>query len=255
MSQDRAVQSVKRAIDILRCFSREDYELGVMQLSRKLDLHKSTVSRLLYTLGTEDLVYRNPETGRYRLGVGLVELGGLVVLHADLRRVARPHLRELADESQETVNLAVRAGGEAVNVDQVTPYDRRVVNIGWVGRRTPLHSSSTGKVLLAYLSQKELDALLQDPLPRFTDHTIIDPQVLGERLALVRQKGYAVGLEELEIGLNAVAAPVHDHTGEVIAAVSIAGPTYRFSAELIEAEMAARVVACTERISRALGYR
>ncbi|MGD1996627.1 MAG: IclR family transcriptional regulator [Anaerolineae bacterium] len=255
MRKDRAVKTVGRAIDLLRSFSLEEPELGVTELSKRLDVHKSTVSRLLSTLEEEDLVYRNSETGRYRLGVGLIELAGLVVLRADLRRVARPMLRQLADQTQETVNLTVRDSGEAINVDQVSPHGRRVLNIGWVGRRTPLHASSTGKVLLAYLPDEELDALLEGPLPRYTEHTITHAAVLREQLAVVRRRGYAVGLEELEIGLNAVAAPVRDHTGQVVASVSAAGPSYRFSRERIEGEVAAEVMACTGRISRALGFR
>jgi IclR family acetate operon transcriptional repressor len=254
VSQGQVVKSVRRAVAILRSFSLEEPELSVTHLSRLLDVHKSTASRLLSTLEMEGLVDRNPETWRYRLGVGLIELAGLVVLHADLRWVARPLLRKLADQMHETVNLAVRDGSEAINIEQVSPYDRRVVNIGWVGRRTPLHASSTGKVLLAYLPEAELGALLQGPLTRFTEHTIADIQALRAELALVRQRGHATGLEELEVGLNAVAASVRDHTGQVIAAVSASGPSYRFSRQRIEEEAVAQVMACAEQVSRALGF-
>ncbi|RLC62423.1 MAG: IclR family transcriptional regulator [Chloroflexi bacterium] len=254
MSQGQVVKSVRRAVAILRSFSLGEPELSVTHLSRRLNVHKSTVSRLLSTLEAEGLVDRNPETGCYRLGVGLIELAGLVVLHRDLRQAARPLLRQLADQTQETVNLAVRDGNEVINIEQVVPRDRRVLNIGWVGRRTPLHASSTGKVLLAYLPEAELNALIQNPLPRFTEYTITDAQVLRAELALVRQRGYATGLEELENGLNAVAAPVRDHTGQVIATVSAAGPSYRFSREHIKKEAAAQVIACAEQISRALGF-
>jgi len=254
VSQGQVVKSVRRAVAILRSFSLEEPELSVTYLSRRLNVHKSTISRLLSTLEAEGLVDRNPETGHYRLGVGLIELAGLVMLHRDLRQAARPLLRQLADQTQETVNLAVRDDDEAINIEQVAPHGRRVLNIGWVGRRTPLHASSTGKVLLAYLPEAELDALLQKPLARFTEYTITDVQALRAELALVRQRGYATGLEELEIGLNAVAAPVRDHTGRVIATASAAGPSYRFSRQHIEEEAAAQVVACAERISRALGF-
>jgi DNA-binding IclR family transcriptional regulator len=168
--------------------------------------------------------------------------------------VALSLLRGLADETQETVNLAVRAGSEAVNIEQIAPHGRRVLNIGWVGRRTPLHASSTGKMLLAFLPEADLDALLQEPLPPFTEHTITEPQALRADLALVRKRGYATGLEELEIGLNAVAAPVRDHTGRVIATFSVAGPSYRLSKQRIEEEVAARVMECGKRISSALGF-
>jgi DNA-binding IclR family transcriptional regulator len=254
MAQEEAVKSVKRAIAVLRAFSLEEPELGVMELSRRLGTHKSTVSRLLATLEAGGLVSRNPETGRYRLGVGLLELGGLVVVHADLRQVARPLLSQLAQQTQETVDLAVRDGNEVINIEQAVPYGRRVLNIGWVGRRTPLHASSTGKILLAFLPEEELYALLQEPLVRFTEHTVTDIQELHAQLELVRQRGYATGLEELETGLNAVAAPVHDHSGRVIAAVSMAGPSYRLSRQRILEEVAEQVTNCAERISRVLGF-
>jgi len=254
MSHGEEVKSVRRAVAILRCFSLNEPELGVTELSRRLDVHKSTVSRLLSTLEAEGLVDRNPETGRYRLGVGLIGLAGLVMLHADLRQAARPCLHQLAEQAQETVNLAVRDQDSAINVEHVVPHGRRVLNIGWVGRSTPLHASSTGKVLLAYLPEEELAALLREPLVPFTEHTITDAQALRGELAIVRQRGYATGLEELEIGLNAIAVPVRDHSGQVIATVSVAGPSYRFSRERIFGAAVDQVTACAERISHALGY-
>jgi IclR family acetate operon transcriptional repressor len=252
--QKYGIESVKRAIAILRCFSRRRTELGVTELSRELDVHKSTVSRLLSTLESERFVNRNPDNGRYRLGVGILELAGLVIIHTDLRRVAQPLLVQLAEQTQETVNLAVRDHNRVINIELIPSRDRRILNIGWVGRHTPLHPSSTGKVLLAHLTETELNTLLQEPLERFTEHTITDPQELREELSIIREKGFATGFEELEIGLNAVGAPIRDHTGNVIAAISTAGPAYRLSRERIMENVANDVVNCAKDISRALGY-
>jgi DNA-binding IclR family transcriptional regulator len=252
--QKHGIESVKRAIAILRCFSRKRPELGVTELSRELGVHKSTVSRLLSTLESEGFVNRNPDNGRYRLGVGLLELAGLVIIHIDLRRVSRPLLVQLAEQTQETVNLAVRDHDRVVNIELVPSRDRRISNIGWVGRRTPLHASSTGKVIMAHLTEKELNPLLQEPLERFTEQTITDPQEVREELSVIRERGFATGFEEIEIGLNAVGAPIRDHTGEVIAAVSTAGPTYRLSREYILEKVANDVVNCAQNISHALGY-
>lgn len=254
MSQGQEVKSVKRAVDLLRSFSLDEPELSVTTLSRRLDVHKSTVSRLLSTLEAARLVDRNPQTGHYRLGMGLLELAGLVILHADLRQLAQPMLRRLADQTQETVDLAIRDNGEVINVEQVTPPNRRVLNIGWIGRRTPLHASATGKVLLAYLPKADLESVLRSPLTRFTENTITDVSTLRAELDLVRQRGYAVGFEELEIGLNAVAAPVVDHNGHIVAAVSVAGPSSRLSRARIEQTAAAQVMACSKDVSRALGF-
>lgn len=247
------IGSVRRAITLLRCFTIQDAELSVTELSRRLGVHKSTVSRLLATLNTDGLVDRNPGTGKYRLGVGLIELAGMVVVHQNLRQIAPPFLRQLSETTQETVNLAVLDRCESVNIDQVVSYDRRVLGIGWVGRRTPLHASSTGKVMLAYLPLDQLETLLQAPLARFTAKTITDAQVLRQELLVVSGLGYAIGLEELEIGLNAVAAPVRDYTGEVVAAVSVTGPPSRLSEQRIREEVAPQVIACGLQISQALG--
>jgi DNA-binding IclR family transcriptional regulator len=249
------LETVRRAIALLRSFSMEEPELGVTELSRRLNVHKSTVSRLLATLEMESLVARNSETGRYRLGVGLIELASLAVLNADLRRVARPMLCELADQTKETVNLAVRDQDGMVNVELIPSLSRRVSNFGWVGRRTPLHASSTGKVFMAHLPESEWVLLLEGPLTSYTEHTITDPGALREEFVRIRERGYAVGLEELEIGLNAVAAPIMNHTGRVEAAVSTAGPSYRLSFEQIEDQAAQYVTNCAHRVSQALGYR
>jgi IclR family acetate operon transcriptional repressor len=253
-AQRSGVESVRRATRLLRCFTIEQPEWGVMDLSRKLGVHKSTVSRLLSTLENERLVMRNPETGRYHLGVGILELAGLVTLHGDLRRSARPYLDELARLTQETANLAVREGDHVVNIEHTAPLDRRVLNFGWVGRRTPVHASATGKVLLAYAPLRELENLLTQPLDRFTEHTITDHEALLQELERVRQRGYATGLEELEVGLHAVAAPVRAHDGEVVAAVSTAGPSNRLTRRRIKKEVANQVLAVGEEISRMMGF-
>lgn len=248
------IHSVERAIAILRAFQHDQPELGVTELSRRLGLHKSTVSRLLATLEAGGLVERNPETGRFRLGVELIALAGLVVRHADLRGAARPALERLAAQCGETVNLAVWHQGMALNIEQVAPADRQVRDIGWVGRRTPLHATSTGKVLLAYLPAAERERVLATlSLPALTPYTLTERQTLAAALAQVRQAGYASGLEELEIGLNSVAAPVRDHTGAVVAAVSVSGPAYRVTRDSLPA-LAARVQGAAGAISRALGW-
>ena len=265
------LQSVERAITILKSFSLEKPERGVNELSRDLGLHKSTVSRLMKTLESGGLLSRNPESERYRLGIDLIGLAAQVVSFMDIREVARPLLRQLAEMCQETVNLSVLDAGQVVNLEQFVPHTRRVKNIGWVGRRLPPHCTATGKVLLAFLPQDEADGrhpaddrhpadgrhplnqVLQADLERFTPHTIIDPERLQEELARVREQGYAIAREELEEGLNAIAAPVYDHTGQVVASVSVAGPAYRVTSELCP-QLAAQSMDVAARISELLGY-
>jgi DNA-binding IclR family transcriptional regulator len=249
-----SLQSVERAITILKSFSLQKPERGVSELSRELGLHKSTVSRLMRTLEHGGLLARNPDTERYRLGVDLIGLASQVVSFMDVREVARPFLRQLADACQETVNLSVLDGGRVVNLEQFVPQSRRIKNVGRVGRRMCVHCTAAGKVFLAYLPSGAVDRLLSRPLQRFTPQTVTDPDRLRAELERVRRQGYAIVKEELEEGLNVVAAPVRDHTGQVGASVSAAGPAFRVTPDLLP-ELARQVVEVSSEISQQLGYR
>jgi DNA-binding IclR family transcriptional regulator len=248
-----SIQSVERAIAILKSFTQEKPERGVTELSRELGLHKSTVSRLMITLEQGGLLSRNPETGRYRLGVDLIGLAARVVQFMDVREVAFPFLRQLAEACQETAILAVLDAGQVVNLEQVVPRMRQVKDIGRTGRRMRPHCTAAGKVLLAHLAPGELDQVLAEPLERFTSYTITDPDELCQNLVRVRGQGYATAQEELEKGLNMVAAPVYNHTRQVNAALSVAGPAYRLLPDLLP-QLAALVMDVARQISEQLGY-
>jgi len=247
------VQAVDRAIAILKSFSLERPERGVAELGRELGLHKSTVSRLMQTLERGGLLARNPETKRYRLGIELIGLASQVSGYMDVREVARPFLQRLAEDCQESVNLAILEGGQVMNLEQFVPPARQVKNIGRVGRRMCAHCTAAGKVMLAYLPPDRLDKVLASQLLRFTVSTITDPDKLREELKQIPLRGYAVAREELEDGLNAVAAPITDHTGRVIAAAAIAGPAYRVPPEMFS-HLAGQLVEVTRQISRQLGH-
>jgi len=245
------VQSLDRALEILRLLGSEP-EMRVTDLARRLEVHKSTVFRLLSTLQEHGLVEQNPTTEKYRLGYGLVRLAGAVVAELDLARASRSVLQELAARTGETVNLAILQGDQVVNIDQIAAPNL-VVNVNWVGKQTPLHATSNGKVLLAYLSEDERRRLLDRSLPRLTPRTITDPRILEKQLHRVLTDGYAFTLEELELGLNAVAAPVYAADGRVQAAVSVAGPSYRVTPQRLSdlGEMTKDAAAA---ISRRMGY-
>ena len=245
------VQSLDRALEILRLLGSEP-EMRVTDLARRLEVHKSTVFRLLSTLQEHGLVEQNPTTEKYRLGYGLVRLAGAVVAELDLARASRSVLEELATRTGETVNLAILQGDQVVNIDQIAAPNL-VVNVNWVGKQTPLHATSNGKVLLAYLSEDERRRLLDRSLPRLTPRTITDPRILEKQLHRVVTDGYAFTLEELELGLNAVAAPVYAADGRVQAAVSVAGPSYRVTPQRLSdlGEMTKDAAAA---ISRRMGY-
>ena len=245
------VQSVDRAVAILEILAR-DGEAGVTEVARELGVHKSTASRLLAALDRRELVSQDTARGRFRLGVGLVRLAGAASLKLDLVQESRAVCRALAREMGETVNLAILAGRDALYLDQVAgPAALSPHN--WAGQRIPLHATSDGKVLLAYLPAAEITEHLAPPLRRFTGHTITAPAEFGRLLAEVRRRGYATAAEELEEGLTAVAAPVRNAEGTVIASISASGPSFRIPAERIGA-VADAVRRAAAEISRRLGW-
>nr|MBA3691418.1 IclR family transcriptional regulator [Actinomycetota bacterium] len=165
------LQSVNRALRALELIA-EERELGVTELGRRLGVHKATASRLVATLAERGLVERDPLTEKYRLGFGLIRLAGAAMASLDLVRTGRPILEELADRTRETVNLGVLSGDAVVYIDQVTGT-RSIVAVSWVGRRTPLHCTSNGKVLLAFLGEPERERLLVGPLERPTPRSVV----------------------------------------------------------------------------------
>jgi DNA-binding IclR family transcriptional regulator len=246
-----AIRSVGKAMLVLRMLE-DAGELGVTELSRRLCVHKSTVSRLLATLEHHGVVSRNAQTDKFGLGPALISLAGAALQRIDLRTSAREHLARLAQETRETVNLAILDGDQVVNIEKL-PSAHYIRDIGWIGRRSPLHCTATGKALIAHLSRAELRRLLGARLKRFTPQTICDWPALDAELAGVRRAGYAVGQEELEIGLVAIAAPIHGLGGRVAGAVSVSGPSFR----MLPTAMAAyspQVLAAAAAISRGLGH-
>jgi DNA-binding IclR family transcriptional regulator len=255
------VQSVDRAVAILEILAR-DGEAGVSEVARELGVHKSTASRLFAALDRRELVTQDSSRGKFRLGVGLVRLAGAAGRRLDVVQESRPVCRALAQEVGETVNLAILAGRDALYLDQVAgPAALSPHN--WAGQRIPLHATSDGKVLLAYLAGTDVAGAdlagadlaehLTLPLPRFTEHTITALAELRRVLAKVRRRGFATAVEELEAGLSAVAAPIRNAEGTVIASVSASGPSFRIPADRI-GEIADSVCRAAAEISRRLGW-
>jgi DNA-binding IclR family transcriptional regulator len=227
-------------------------ELGVTELGRRLGVHKATASRLVATLAERGLLERDPVSEKYRLGFGLIRLAGAAMAGLDIVRTAHPVLEDLAERTRETVNLGVLSGEGVVYIDQVTGT-RSIVAVSWVGRRTPLHCSSNGKVLLAHLPAAEREKHLIAPLEAMTPRTITDPAVLDVQLDEIVRRGYAQTMEELEEGLNAVAAPVRQADGQVTAALSVSGPAFRMRPMDLP-RVARLAMDAADAISRRLGY-
>jgi DNA-binding IclR family transcriptional regulator len=247
------IQSVQRAVLLLKAFDGEATELGISELSRAVQLPKSTVARFLATMEQAGLVERVPHSDKYRLGFLLVRLAGSVTHFADLRGVAHAVLVRLSERSQESVHVGVLDGCEVVNVEQLAaPHLIRETN--WLGRRTPLHCAANGKAILAFQGEPLIAAVLARPLARITPATITDPRLLRAELAEVRSRGYAFSVGEVEAGLNGVAAPIRNAQGAVFAAVSVSGPAYRVPVSRLD-ELGTLVVAAAEELSVRLGYR
>jgi DNA-binding IclR family transcriptional regulator len=251
-AQHGGVQSVDRAIAVLEILAREG-DAGVSEIADQVGIHKSTASRLLGALMARDLVQQNSERGKYQLGFGILRLAASIPGRLSLVHEARPVLEALAAEVKETVNLAVLRSHYAVNVDQAMGPSTLATQ-DWIGSLTPLHATSSGKVLLAALDTEERDRLLKEAgLPARTSRTITSRRKLEEQLLQVARDGVAITHEELEIGLNAVAVPVFNHSGAVIGAVSISGPAFRFNAET-QPGLLGVLKQAGQQISRRMGY-
>jgi len=246
-----AVRSVDRAAALLLALGECPGEAGVTELARSLGLHKSTASRLLATLERRGLVEQDDETGKYRLGLVVIRLAERAERTLDLRGIAMPELERLARLTHETTGLGVLQDDSVLAVAQVDGPN--LVAMGdWTGRSTPLHCAAAGKVLLSSLAEREVLRIVRRGLEVCTDRTIVDLEPLLEELARIRRRGYATAIGEFESGLNAVAAPVHDARGNVIAAVDIWGPAFRITPGRVP-ELAAQVREAAAAISIRLG--
>ncbi|RJT97383.1 IclR family transcriptional regulator [Arthrobacter frigidicola] len=227
IAQAGGVQSVDRAMAILEILAR-DGNAGVSEIAEEMGIHKSTASRLLGSLVSREMVQQNSERGKYQLGFGILRLASSIPGRLSLVQEARPVLEALAGEFKETVNLAVLRSNFAVNVDQAMGPST-LATYDWIGSLTPLHATSSGKVLLASLTADERDRILRETgLPARTLRTITSRKELETELLDVAHNGYATAIEEFEIGLCAIAVGIRNHLGVVIGAVSISGPAFRF---------------------------
>jgi DNA-binding IclR family transcriptional regulator len=244
------VQSVDRALTILAILARLG-EVGVTEIAAELGVHKSTAFRLMTTLEGHELVEQTAERGKYRLGIGLVRLAGASTARLDVVQEARPICRRLASESGETVNIAVLSDTSALYLDQVAG-GTALHSHNWVGQHIPLHATSNGKVLLSGLDAEEVDRRVEK-LTAYTRRTITSRSALRRELQDVRTSGFAVATDELELGLTALAAPIRSAHGDVIASISVSGPTYRLTERRLD-ELKQAVMGGADEVSRRLGW-
>ncbi len=247
------VQVLDRALAIIDTLAGDGLDASLMELSEKLQLHKSTVHRLLMILERHRIVERQPHTGRYQLGLRLFELGSVAIARFNIRERARLHLQRLVLEVDETVHLCVLDAGEVLYLDKIEP-GRSVRMASRIGRRNAVHCSAVGKAMLAHLPEREVDQILeQRGLPRLTSKTIVTMADLKADLKATRERGYAIDNEEAEEGVRCVGAAILGRNGRPLGAISASAPSFRLPLAKVPG-VAVAVCAAARALSEESGY-
>jgi DNA-binding IclR family transcriptional regulator len=248
------VQVLDRVLSIIDALTKVREDASVAELAQRVKLHKSTAHRLLSILERHRIVERVSETGRYRLGLRLFELGTIAMDRFNIRDRARPYLESLLEELNETVHLCALDAGEVLYLDKIEPA-RSVRMASRIGHRKPVHCTAVGKAILAHLSKGEQDSILQlHGLPRITPKTITTAVELKAEFKPIRERGYALDNEETEMGLRCIGAAILDYSGHPVAAVSVSAPSFRLTMDKVP-DLAGPVVRVARALSEELGYR
>lgn len=225
-----SIRSVERALEVLMCFTKQTPELTMTQISECVGINKSTVHRLLATLERKRFVERDSDTGIYKPGIRLLQLAFLTLEHNDLRHLSAPFLQNLCDQHHENVNLSVLDDTDVVYLE-VIESPERIKLAASPGQRLPAFCTASGKAILAFLQEDKVIDILERGMLRYTQNTILTREVFFENIQCAREKGFAISEQEFEEGINAIATPVLNSSGQPIASVSIAGPAYRLTRE------------------------
>ena len=247
------VQSLDRAFDILELLSKEQHGLNLTEIGNRLDLHKSTVYRLLQALKERGYIEKTGQ-GSYRLGMEFIELSSLYLNNLELKTEAQPILRELSSLSGNTAFLATLQDNEVVYIDKMETHNSlRKYSI--IGQRAPLYCTALGKSMLTGKTEEQIRRLYEDrELEAFTDSTITSLDALVEEIETVRRRGFSVDDEEYEQGLRCIGAPIRDYRAEIIGAVSTSGYASVITRERVD-EIAGYVMKAGRHISERMGYR
>ncbi len=222
-------KAVDRALTLLETLSCSSSPVGTRELARALDYPPTATHRLLATLELHGFVRKDPESEKYSLGTRILDLSSRLLESLDFRRVAIPIMREVRDRCNETVMLFVAEGSDRVCVESIEST-HNLRSVGRIGSRRPIHVGSPGKVLLAYYSEDQLEAVLSRGLERITESTLADPDLLRQELARIRSRGWARSVGEGSLGNASVAAPIWGGMPpEVVASMSIQIPGVRFT--------------------------
>jgi IclR family transcriptional regulator, KDG regulon repressor len=245
--------SVKNALRILQSFSIDEPEKRISDLAKSLDLNKSTVSRTMATLASEGFVMKDPETNKFRLGLSVLTLSGIVNSNMDIYQESMPVLKKLVETCGETAHISVLENLEVIYLQKVE-CSHPVRFLTHVGKRNPAYCTSSGKVLLAFSNEKTIEEVIANGLQRFTENTITEPEELRTHLKQIKEMGHSYSYEELSEGVISIGAPISDYTGKVVAALSVVGPKQRIHSGKIQSIVHHTIRASSE-VSSRLGYR
>jgi DNA-binding IclR family transcriptional regulator len=232
MPDEAKVKSLFKAIKILDYFTPDHPERGITELAKMSGLLKSSLHNIVSTFVSGGFLEKSAETGRYRLGLKILELSNNLYLSHDLRILVRPFLEKLCQATGENVYFGTVAENEVIYMDAVMPQ-ATFTGRSIIGIKAPLYCTGIGKALLAFQGPDQVAAVVGQGLKAFTDHTLADPQALEAELALTRARGYAIDNMEHEFGIYCVAVPILNIRGSVVAAMSVSGPQPRFTEEKI----------------------
>lgn len=229
----------------------DEPEKKVTDLSLSLGLAKSTVSRLLSTMASEGFVIKDAETKKYRLGLSILNLNTIITSNLEVTRESEPILKNLVEEVKETAHIAVMEDTHVVYLNRVE-CSHPVQILSHIGRRNPMHCTSSGKVILAYQKENFINQYIENGLEQYTEKTVSDPAKLKESLQNIKEQGYSISSEELRAGVTSIAAPIYDYTGKVNYALSVIGPIHRMDPE--NPLLIKKVKQAAADISENLGY-
>lgn len=250
---DQPSTTLERAIILMDCFSQDEPFLGVREAAKKAGLSSSTTGRLLSSLKTLGLLFQDPETQKYAFAGKVLAWAEIYSATFDMRRLARPYIEELQQITGETVSLYVQEGVNRICVDRLES-DQNVRVVARIGRNIPLYAGSAGKLFLAYLSDEELEFILTNTdLEPLTPFTIINLEELRQQTAIIRKQGFSISHREWTVDASGVSAPIFNQRAQMIAALTVSGPTERFTQENMDRCAAACRRTAVE-ISRLLGY-
>jgi IclR family KDG regulon transcriptional repressor len=251
---ERLIQSIERAADVLELFLISNPELSVKEISQKLNLSKSTVHGIIKTLEHRGYLQQNPDDLKYKPGIKLFELGNFVGKNLNIGKIARPIIRDLAAEINETVHLVTLQRDEIIYIEKVEG-PRALTIYSDIGKRAPFHCTSVGKAILAYLNEEDVDRILSSVvLESFTENTMTNIKDIKDHLYSIRKLGYAIDDEEIELGLKCIGAPIFDYEGNVNASISCAAPKMRLDEQRLP-EVIAGIKKAASEISKCLGYK